>query len=49
VEGYYSRLEQLEDRISELKGKIEIKEKNWRITKQLKTCERNMQKLTNSI
>jgi hypothetical protein len=28
VEGYYSRLEQLEDRISELKGKIEIKEKN---------------------
>jgi hypothetical protein len=28
VEGHSSRLEQVEDRISELKDKIEIKEKN---------------------
>jgi outer membrane phospholipase A len=30
VEDHSSRLEQVEDRISELKDKIEIKEKNWR-------------------
>jgi hypothetical protein len=30
VEDYSSRLEQVEDRISELKDKIEIKEKNRR-------------------
>jgi hypothetical protein len=30
VEIYFSRLEQVEDRISELKDKVEIKEKNRR-------------------
>jgi hypothetical protein len=30
VEGHSSRLEQVKDRISELKDKIEIKEKNRR-------------------
>jgi Mg2+ and Co2+ transporter CorA len=30
VEGYFSRLEQMEDRISELEDKIEIKEKHRR-------------------
>jgi hypothetical protein len=37
VEGHYSRLEQVEDRISELEDKIEIKEKTEEIViKQLK-------------
>jgi chromosome segregation ATPase len=50
VEGHSSRLEQVEDRISELKDKIEIKEKTEEmLAKQLKSCERNMQELTNSI
>jgi chromosome segregation ATPase len=45
-----SRLEQVEDRISELKDKIEIKEKTEEIlVKQLKSCERNMQELSDSI
>jgi septal ring factor EnvC (AmiA/AmiB activator) len=40
----------VEDRISELKDKIEIQEKKTRRTlKQLKSCERNMQELSNSI
>jgi hypothetical protein len=30
VEGHYSRLEQVEDRISEFKDEIEMKEKNRR-------------------
>jgi chromosome segregation ATPase len=43
-------LEQVEDRMSELKDKIEIKEKTEEIlVKQLKSCESNMQELTNSI
>jgi hypothetical protein len=46
VESHSSRLEQVEDRISELKDKIEIEEI---LVKQLKSCERNMQELTNSI
>jgi hypothetical protein len=46
VEGHSRRLEQVEDRISELKDKIEIEEI---LVKQLKSCERNMQELTNSI
>jgi hypothetical protein len=42
VEGHSSRLEQPEGRISELKDKIEIKEKPEELLlKQLKTCERN--------
>jgi chromosome segregation ATPase len=50
MEGHSSRLEQVEDRISVLENKMEIKEKNEELlVKQLKTCERNMQELTNSI
>jgi hypothetical protein len=50
VEGHSSRLEQVEDRISDLKDKIEIKEKTEELLgKQLKDCERNMRELTNSI
>jgi hypothetical protein len=38
-----SRLEQVGDRISELKYKIEIKEKTEELlVQQLKSCERNM-------
>jgi hypothetical protein len=39
----------VEDIISELKDKIEIKEKNSRNLKQLKSCERKMQELSDSI
>jgi hypothetical protein len=50
VEGHSSRLEQVGDKILELKDKIEIKEKNTEIlVKQLKSYERNMQELSNSI
>jgi septal ring factor EnvC (AmiA/AmiB activator) len=50
VEDHSSRLEQTEDRISELKDKIEIKGKTEELLgKQLKTCERNMQELTDPI
>jgi phosphatidate phosphatase PAH1 len=50
VEGRSSRLEQVEDRISELKDKMKIKEKAKELlVKQLKSCKRNMQELTNSI
>jgi hypothetical protein len=43
VEGHTSRLEKVEDRISELKDKIEIKEKTEEIlVKQLKSCEKNI-------
>jgi septal ring factor EnvC (AmiA/AmiB activator) len=43
VEGHYSRLEQVEDRISQLEDKIEIKEKTKEhLVKQLKSCEKNM-------
>jgi predicted nucleic acid-binding Zn-ribbon protein len=50
MEVYSSRLEQAEDRISELEDEMEIKEKTKELLlKQLKTCERNMQELTNSI
>jgi hypothetical protein len=44
VEVHSSRLEQAEDRISEFKDEIEIKEKTEEIiVKQLKSCEQNMQ------
>jgi uncharacterized protein YjgD (DUF1641 family) len=44
VEDHTSILEQVEDRLSELKDKIEIKETTEEIlSKQLKTCKRNMQ------
>jgi chromosome segregation ATPase len=50
MEGHSSRLEQAEDRISELEDKMEIKGKTEELlVKQLKTCERNMQELTDSI
>jgi chromosome segregation ATPase len=50
VEGHSSRLEQLEGRVLELEDKIEIKEKTEEtLVKQLKSCEKNMQELTNSI
>jgi hypothetical protein len=46
VDGYSSRLEQAEDRISELEDEIEIKEKTEEIlVTQHKSCERNMQEL----
>jgi septal ring factor EnvC (AmiA/AmiB activator) len=46
VEGHPRRLEQVEDRISEFKDKIEIKEKTEEIlVKQLKSCEKKMQVL----
>jgi cob(I)alamin adenosyltransferase len=49
-ESHSSRLEQVENRISGLKGKINIKEKNRRIFRQkIQTCERNMQELRDSI
>jgi hypothetical protein len=50
TEGHFRRLEQSEDRISELKNTIEIKEKTEKLlVKQHKTCKRNMQELTDSI
>jgi uncharacterized protein Yka (UPF0111/DUF47 family) len=44
VEGHSSRLEQVEDRISELEDNIDIKERKNRrlLVKQLKSYERNM-------
>jgi hypothetical protein len=50
VEGHSYRLEQVEDRISELIYKIGIKEKTEELlVKQFKDYERNMQELRNSI
>jgi chromosome segregation ATPase len=50
VEGQSSRLEQVEDRISEIEDKMEIKGKTEELlVKQFKTCESTMQELTNSI
>jgi septal ring factor EnvC (AmiA/AmiB activator) len=50
MEGHSSRLEQAEDRISELEDEMEIKGKTEELLlKQLKICERNMQELTDSI
>jgi hypothetical protein len=45
VEGYCSRLEQVQYRISELTDKIDIKEKNRRTLKNHRRCERNMQEI----
>jgi chromosome segregation ATPase len=50
MEGHPIRLEQAEDRISELEGEMEIKGKTEELlVRQLKICERNMQELTDSI
>jgi chromosome segregation ATPase len=49
-EGHSSRLEQAEDRISELEDEMVIKGKTEELlVRQLKTCERNMQEFNNSI
>jgi chromosome segregation ATPase len=50
MEGHSSRLEQVEDRISEFEDKMEIKGKTEELLfKKFKTFEKNMQELTNSI
>jgi chromosome segregation ATPase len=50
MEGQSSRLEQAEDRISELKDEMVINGKTEELlVKQLKTCENKMQELTDSI
>jgi chromosome segregation ATPase len=50
MEGYSSRLEQAEDRMSELEDEMEIKGKTEELlARQLNTCERNMKELTDSI
>jgi hypothetical protein len=50
MEGHSSRIEQVKDRISELEDKMEIKGKTEELLiKQLKTCKRNMQELTDFI
>jgi chromosome segregation ATPase len=50
TEGQSSRIEQAEDRISELKDKMKSKVKTEELlVKQLKTCEKKMQELTDSI
>jgi TolA-binding protein len=42
MEGHCSKLEQVEDRLSELEDKVEIKGKTEELlVKQLKNCERN--------
>jgi chromosome segregation ATPase len=49
-EGHSSSIEQTEDRISELDYEMVIKRKTEELfVKQLKTCKRNMQELTDSI
>jgi esterase/lipase len=50
VEGHSSRLEQAENRISEREDKMTIEGKTEELlVEQLKTCERSMQELTDSI
>jgi predicted nuclease with TOPRIM domain len=50
MEGQSSRIEQAEDRVSELKDEMVIKGKTEELLiKQLKTCEKKMQELTDSI
>jgi hypothetical protein len=50
TEGQSSRIEQIEDRISELEDEMVIKGKTEELLiKQLKTCEKKMQELTDSI
>jgi DNA repair exonuclease SbcCD ATPase subunit len=50
MEGQSSRIEQTEDRISEHKDEMVIKGKNEELlVKKLKTCEKKMQELTDSI
>jgi septal ring factor EnvC (AmiA/AmiB activator) len=50
TEGQPSKLEQVEDRISEFEDEMVIKGKTKeQLVKQLKTCEKKMQDLTDSI
>jgi chromosome segregation ATPase len=50
VEGHSSRREQAKDGISELEDKMEIKGKTEKLlVKQLKSCERNIEELIDSI
>jgi chromosome segregation ATPase len=50
MEGQSSRIEQIEDRISELEDEMAIKGKTEELlVKQLKTCEKKMQEITDSI
>jgi chromosome segregation ATPase len=50
MEGHSSRIEQTEDRISEIEDEMAIKGKTEELLiKQLKTCEKKMQELTDSI
>jgi chromosome segregation ATPase len=50
TEGRSSKIEQTQDRISELKDEMVIKGKTEELlVKQLKTCEKKMQELTDSI
>jgi chromosome segregation ATPase len=50
LESQSSRLEQVEDKISEHKDKTDIKEKSEELlVKQVKSCERNVQELSNFI
>jgi chromosome segregation ATPase len=49
-ESHFSRLEQVEDRISGLEDKKDFKEKSEELLdKRLKSCKRNMQELSDSI
>jgi hypothetical protein len=49
-EGHFSRLEQAKDRISELEKEMDSKGKTEELfVRPVKTCERNMQELTDSI
>jgi chromosome segregation ATPase len=50
MEGHFSRIEQIEDRISELEDEVAIKGKTKELlVKQLKTCEKKIQELTDFI
>jgi uncharacterized coiled-coil protein SlyX len=50
MEGHSSRIEQTEDRISELEDKMAIQGKTEELlVKQLKTCEKTMQEITEPI
>jgi septal ring factor EnvC (AmiA/AmiB activator) len=50
MEGHSSRIEQTEDRIAELEDEMAIKGKAEKLlVKQLKTCDKKMKELTDSI
>jgi chromosome segregation ATPase len=49
VEGHSSKLEEVEDRISELEDKIEIEEKAELLVKPLKSYKRNIEEYSDSI